>query len=578
MRRRLAPAGVWASASAAAERQARRQRSAQDARSSRAIGGDVGADGVDAWTCGESQMSATGAVGARRARRGGAPNCSRAGVRAFAPAADLGYKCRTRTRPAVAPRRRPRRDPRAGAARRARATRTARGPMFGFLTQPTKDHADPLQSPKSASAWLRQLPALDVIGRQQHVMRAFDGMRQSRKPVDLSRVAAIEYLDAALGADRRQLIKQYVENADGAAQARRAHLAGDRTSWRRASSYAYQTLLEQALRAAAERALEAGAAAAVRAARPLLRHRRQAARVPLRALDPGQVDASCTALPARRRARRRPRRRRRSPSAGPERDAVDGRAGIPVRAAGPPAQHRQPVAVRARLGQRRSCARGAGGSRSTPCRGRPRASSSTSPASAGLARRTGNDSGSMLRYLDTTPLAEQLERAIARAAPGRGDRPGPGRRRSTSSASRSWRRCARRSRRICNADLRRDPRIAVHGAGAGCASAWRASATSSRRRTSPSAGDPMAAAEQIEVYAVADGPRVRAPRARRARLARGVEPLVVLRSDVAGQGPQRRRPAHRGVGRHRPEPDARRAGRRAPVATCPTGCSASCGA
>ena len=27
-------------------------------------------------------------------------------------------------------------------------------------------------------------------------------------------------------------------------------------------------------------------------------------------------------------------------------------------------------------------------------------------------RRTGNDSGSMLRYLDTTPMAEQLERAI----------------------------------------------------------------------------------------------------------------------------------------------------------------------
>ena len=31
----------------------------------------------------------------------------------------------------------------------------------------------------------------------------------------------------------------------------------------------------------------------------------------------------------------------------------------------------------------------------------------------GLGRRTGNDSGSMLRYLDTTPLAESLERAIA---------------------------------------------------------------------------------------------------------------------------------------------------------------------
>ncbi len=69
-------------------------------------------------------------------------------------------------------------------------------------------------SAKSAAAWLRQLPALDVIGRQQHVMRAFDAMRQSRKAVDLARVQAVEYLDAALGADRRQLIKQYVENYD----------------------------------------------------------------------------------------------------------------------------------------------------------------------------------------------------------------------------------------------------------------------------------------------------------------------------------------------------------------------------
>ena len=63
--------------------------------------------------------------------------------------------------------------------------------MFGFLTQSTKDQADPLQSQKSATVWLRQLPALDVIGRQQHVMRAFEGMRQSRKDADLQRVAAV---------------------------------------------------------------------------------------------------------------------------------------------------------------------------------------------------------------------------------------------------------------------------------------------------------------------------------------------------------------------------------------------------
>ena len=88
--------------------------------------------------------------------------------------------------------------------------------MFGFLTSGTKEAADPLVSPKSVAAWLRQLPALDVIGRQQQVMRAFDAMRASRKPIDIARVQAIEYLDAALGADRRQLTKQYVENYDSA--------------------------------------------------------------------------------------------------------------------------------------------------------------------------------------------------------------------------------------------------------------------------------------------------------------------------------------------------------------------------
>ena len=88
--------------------------------------------------------------------------------------------------------------------------------MFGFLTSGTKEAVDPLASPKAVAAWLRQLPALDVIGRQQQVMRAFDAMRASRKPIEISRVQAIQYLDAALGADRRQLTKQYVENYDSA--------------------------------------------------------------------------------------------------------------------------------------------------------------------------------------------------------------------------------------------------------------------------------------------------------------------------------------------------------------------------
>jgi hypothetical protein len=71
-------------------------------------------------------------------------------------------------------------------------------------------------------------------------------MRQPRREGDLSRVAAVEYLDAALGADRRQLLKQYVENADGAArlseriwQATHELVQG--------FTHVYQSLLDQAL-------------------------------------------------------------------------------------------------------------------------------------------------------------------------------------------------------------------------------------------------------------------------------------------------------------------------------------------
>jgi len=45
-------------------------------------------------------------------------------------------------------------------------------------------------------------------------VRALEGMRQSRRPVDFSRAHALQYLDAALGADRRQLFKQYVESLE----------------------------------------------------------------------------------------------------------------------------------------------------------------------------------------------------------------------------------------------------------------------------------------------------------------------------------------------------------------------------
>jgi len=85
--------------------------------------------------------------------------------------------------------------------------------MFGFLT-PTRDAADPFVSAKSAAVWLRELPSLDVVARQQLVLRALEAMRQSRRPVDFARAQALQYADAALAADRRQLFRQYVDSVD----------------------------------------------------------------------------------------------------------------------------------------------------------------------------------------------------------------------------------------------------------------------------------------------------------------------------------------------------------------------------
>ena len=51
--------------------------------------------------------------------------------------------------------------------------------MFGFLTTQANDLSDPLQSPRTASKWLQQLPPGDVTRRQEHVLRAFEAMRLS---------------------------------------------------------------------------------------------------------------------------------------------------------------------------------------------------------------------------------------------------------------------------------------------------------------------------------------------------------------------------------------------------------------
>src|SRR4030095_13274174 len=82
--------------------------------------------------------------------------------------------------------------------------------------------------------------------RQQLGLGAFDMLRQPRKPIDPPRVQAVLFLDGALGAARRQLSHQYVENADSGTQL-------SQRIWQAAFDLAqgylgvYQYALEQAL-------------------------------------------------------------------------------------------------------------------------------------------------------------------------------------------------------------------------------------------------------------------------------------------------------------------------------------------
>jgi hypothetical protein len=375
--------------------------------------------------------------------------------------------------------------------------------MFGFLNQ-GKDATDPLAGVRSTAGWLKQLPALDVIGRQQHVMRAFEAMRQSRRPIDPARAEAIAFLDSALGADRRQLIKQYVENHDGASRLSERILQAifDLTQ---GFVYAYQTALEDAI---AQKGAQRWRAMLPLLFARLLHYHGTEAKLRVFRFErwiPGKwMELHRTYL--------------RASELGVDRaPAVLGHAG-PNATAWTPEQEYLNVLLIHQLNTGNltpsqidwACSQLRAWSRKLVLDAMPRSPEGffvDLAGRTGLVRRTGQDAGSMLRYVDTTPMAESLERAIVALRSAEATDQGPG-------AQINQQRIAILEKvrpsiaPNIHQDLRRDPRIACEVAAKvriGLARILRELASG---EGADSASD-AAGGEQIEVFAVPDVPRVR---------------------------------------------------------------------
>jgi len=376
--------------------------------------------------------------------------------------------------------------------------------MFGFLTQQARDHPDPLLTPRTASGWLRQLPSLDVIGRQQHVMRAFDGMRQSRRAADLNRVAAVEFLDSALGADRRQLTKQYVENVDSSARlAERIWQALQEMC--QGFIFAYQTALEQALvqtdnprwkpvmpRLFSRLVHYYGTDAKLR----VFRYERW---IPAKWMELHQLYVRAAELGVER-----------VPAAinggsNSTQWTVEQEYLFVLLIHQLNTGNLSPAELDWASAQLRAW------SRKLQLDAVPRSPEGffvDVAGKGGLVRRTGNDSGSMLRYLDTTPMADQLERAIHALRQAEATDQGP-------AAPINQQRVAILEKvrpavsPNLNADLRRDPRIAVTVAAKVRVGLGRICRDLAAKDINEPANDPNASGEQIEVYAVASGPRAK---------------------------------------------------------------------
>jgi len=377
--------------------------------------------------------------------------------------------------------------------------------MFDFLSSGTKEVADPLMTAKSTSAWLHQLPTLDILGRQQHVMRAFDVMRQSRKSIELGRVQAIQHLDAALGTDRRQLTKQYVENAETSAKLSE-RVWGAVYELTQGFIYAYQAALEEALRQANHPRWKP--LAPVLFARLVhyygtdakLRVFRFERWIPAKWMELHRTYLRASELNIHR-----------VPTSLGGSNSSSTQWTVEVEYAYVLLLHQLNTGNMAPAELDWATAQLRAWSRRLQVEAVPRSLEGffvDVAGKAGLSRRTGNDSGAMLRYLDTTPLFEQLERAIAALRQAENTDQGP-------AAPINQQRIAileKVSPSIApnlNSELRRDPRITCKIAAKVRVGLARICHELGRQEGSEALPDAASGGEQIEVYAVPEGSRPR---------------------------------------------------------------------
>ena len=376
--------------------------------------------------------------------------------------------------------------------------------MFAFLTPSARDTTDPMASVKSAAAWLRQLPSLDVVARQQLALHAFDAMRQSRKPIDLARAHGLQYMDAALAADRRQLFRQYVESLESTPKVSERIWQGS-LDLAQAFTTAYQSVLETALAPQAVGRWKVhvpilfarlihyyGTDAKLR----VCRHERwipakwlELHRTYMRASELG-VDRVATSLGAA--------------SSNGTQWSVEQEYVFTLLLHQLNSGNLSPANLDWATQQIRTW------SRKLELVALPKTMEGffvDVAGRAGLMRRTGQDSGAMLRYLDTTPLADQLDMAIAVLRHSEETDQGP-----VGPINQQRAAILEKARAAIapnlNSDMRRDPRTPCAIAARVRIGLARIQHELSKPQNAPPSAD-TAAGEQIEVYPVAGPARAR---------------------------------------------------------------------